>query len=405
MPKISREMFDEFMVPNYSPGLQIPVRGEGSRLWDQEGREYVDFAGGIAVSGLGHVHPVLVAALSEQAGKLWHVSNLLANEPAISLARKLCEATFAERVFLCNSGGEANEAALKLGRRYAYDHHGAEKDEIIAFEQGFHGRTLFTVSVGGQANYREGFGPLPGAITHLPFNDVAALEEAFSSRTCAVMVEAIQGEGGVRDAAPEFLEAIRRLCDTHDALMIMDEVQTGVGRTGYLYAYQAYQVIPDILTTAKALGGGFPVAAMLCRAEVGKSLGIGTHGSTYGGNALGCAVAGAALDLINTPEVLNGVEERRQRIVAGLEEIDARQGMGLFSEIRGRGLLMGCVLREQWAGRAREFLNAAQAEGLLLLVAGADVIRMAPSLVIPSEDIDEGLARFARAVESVVASN
>ena len=405
MPKISREMFDEFMVPNYSPGLQIPVRGEGSRLWDQEGREYVDFAGGIAVSALGHVHPALVAALTEQAGKLWHVSNLLANEPAISLARKLCEATFAERVFLCNSGGEANEAALKLGRRYAYDHHGAEKDEIIAFEQGFHGRTLFTVSVGGQASYREGFGPLPGAITHLPFNDVGALEEAFSSRTCAVMVEAIQGEGGVRDADPEFLEAIRRLCDTHDALMIMDEVQTGVGRTGYLYAYQAYQVIPDILTTAKALGGGFPVAAMLCRAEVGKSLGIGTHGSTYGGNALACAVAGAALDLINTPEVLNGVEERRQRIVAGLEEIDARQGMGLFSEIRGRGLLMGCVLREQWAGRAREFLNAAQAEGLLLLVAGADVIRMAPSLVIPSEDIDEGLARFARAVESVVASN
>ena len=405
MPKISREMFDEFMVPNYSPGLQIPVRGEGSRLWDQEGREYVDFAGGIAVSALGHVHPALVAALTEQAGKLWHVSNLLANEPAISLARKLCEATFAERVFLCNSGGEANEAALKLGRRYAYDHHGAEKDEIIAFEQGFHGRTLFTVSVGGQASYREGFGPLPGAITHLPFNDVEALEAAFSSRTCAVMVEAIQGEGGVRDATPEFLEAIRRLCDTHDALMIMDEVQTGVGRTGYLYAYQAYQVIPDILTTAKALGGGFPVAAMLCRAEVGKSLGIGTHGSTYGGNALACAVAGAALDLINTPEVLNGVEEKRQRIVAGLEEIDARQGMGLFGEIRGRGLLMGCVLREQWAGRAREFLNAAQAEGLLLLVAGADVIRMAPSLIIPSEDIDEGLARFARAVESVVASN
>ena len=405
MPKISREMFDEFMVPNYSPGLQIPVRGEGSRLWDQEGREYVDFAGGIAVSALGHVHPALVAALTEQAGKLWHVSNLLANEPAISLARKLCEATFAERVFLCNSGGEANEAALKLGRRYAYDHHGAEKDEIIAFEQGFHGRTLFTVSVGGQANYREGFGPLPGAITHLPFNDVEALEAAFSSRTCAVMVEAIQGEGGVRDATPEFLEAIRRLCDTYDALMIMDEVQTGVGRTGYLYAYQAYRVIPDILTTAKALGGGFPVAAMLCRAEVGKSLGIGTHGSTYGGNALACAVAGAALDLINTPEVLNGVEEKRQRIVAGLEEIDARQGMGLFGEIRGRGLLMGCVLREQWAGRAREFLNAAQAEGLLLLVAGADVIRMAPSLIIPSEDIDEGLARFARAVESVVASN
>ena len=405
MPKISREMFDEFMVPNYSPGLQIPVRGEGSRLWDQEGREYVDFAGGIAVSALGHVHPALVAALTEQAGKLWHVSNLLANEPAISLARKLCEATFAERVFLCNSGGEANEAALKLGRRYAYDHHGAEKDEIIAFEQGFHGRTLFTVSVGGQASYREGFGPLPGAITHLPFNDVEALEAAFSSRTCAVMVEAIQGEGGVRDATPEFLEAIRRLCDTYDALMIMDEVQTGVGRTGYLYAYQAYRVIPDILTTAKALGGGFPVAAMLCRAEVGKSLGIGTHGSTCGGNALACAVAGAALDLINTPEVLNGVEEKRQRIVAGLEEIDARQGMGLFGEIRGRGLLMGCVLREQWAGRAREFLNAAQAEGLLLLVAGADVIRMAPSLIIPSEDIDEGLARFARAVESVVASN
>ena len=404
MPKIRREMFDDFMVPNYSPGKQIPVRGKGSRLWDQEGNEYIDFAGGIAVSGLGHVHPTLLSALTDQGSKLWHVSNLLANEPAIELAQKFCEATFAERVCLCNSGGEANEAALKLVRRYAYDHHGSEKDEIIAFEQGFHGRTLFTVSVGGQASYREGFGPLPGSITHLPFNDIEALTQACSSRTCAVMVEPIQGEGGVRDAEPEFLEAIRDLCDAHDSLMIMDEVQTGVGRTGHLYAYQGYGVTPDVLTTAKALGGGFPVAAMLCRADVGQSLGVGTHGSTYGGNAMACAVACAALDIVNTPEVLSGVERKRQRIIEGIQTIDARQGLGLFSEIRGRGLLMGCVLQESWAGRARDFLTAAQAEGLMLLVAGADVIRMAPSLIIPDEDIDEGLSRFARAVESVAGA-
>ena len=226
MSTVQREWYDSYMMPNYAPASMIPVRGAGSRMWDQEGREYIDFAGGIAVNSLGHAHPDLVAALTDQAGRLWHTSNILATEPALTLARRLVELTFAERVFFCNSGGEANEAALKLARRYAFDHHGEQKDRILAFDNAFHGRTLFTVTAGGQANYREGFGPLPGAIEHLPFNDIEALSKAFGEDVCAVIVEPVQGEGGVIAADKPFLQAIRRLCDEHHALMILDEVQT-----------------------------------------------------------------------------------------------------------------------------------------------------------------------------------
>ena len=307
MTTTTRESYDQVMMPNYAPGDVIPVRGSGSRVWDQAGTEYVDFAGGIAVNALGHAHPGLISALTEQAGKLWHTSNVMATEPAVVLAEKLCSATFADRVFFCNSGTEANEAALKLARRYSHTHFGPQKDLIIAFDNAFHGRSLLNISVGGQPNYREGFGPLPGSITHLPFNDVAALEECFSSLSdtiCAVIVEPIQGEGGVLDAEPEFMQAIRRLCDEHQALMVLDEVQTGVGRTGKLYAHEWYDVKPDIMATAKALGGGFPIGATLATAQVSEVFKVGTHGSTYGGNPLACAVAIAALDLINTPEVL-----------------------------------------------------------------------------------------------------
>ena len=237
-PSVTRALFDEVMVPNYAPAAIIPVRGEGSRLWDQEGRDYIDFAGGIAVTVLGHAHPKLVAALAEQAQKLWHVSNVLANEPALKLARRLCELTFAERVFFANSGAEANEAALKLARKYAADHGGPDKREIIAFTPSFHGRTLFTVTVGGQAKYTEGFEPLPPGITHVPFNDLPAFAAAISDRTCAVIVEPVLGESGVISATLEFLEGIRELCDRHRALLIFDEVQTGNGRTGHLYAYR-----------------------------------------------------------------------------------------------------------------------------------------------------------------------
>lgn len=398
---ITRDLFDAFMVPNYAPAAIIPVRGAGSRLWDQQGREYIDFAGGIAVTGLGHAHPHLVAALTEQAQKLWHVSNVLTNEPALNLARRLCELTFAERVFFANSGAEANEAALKLARKYAADHFAPDKREIIAFTQSFHGRTLFTVSVGGQPKYTEGFEPLPPGITHVPFNDLAAVAAAISERTCAVIVEPVQGEGGVTPATPEFLQGLRELCDRHHALLIFDEVQCGNGRSGQLYAYMGYGVTPDILTTAKGLGGGFPISAMLTTAALAQSLNVGSHGTTYGGNPLGCAVAGAALDLISDPETLAGVRRKHELFMAGLRRINQR--FGLFSELRGMGLLLGAELTDAWRGRSREFIKAALEEGLLILVAGPDVIRLAPSLVIPDELIEDGLQRFERAISSLLA--
>ncbi|MGL5708537.1 MAG: bifunctional acetylornithine/succinyldiaminopimelate transaminase, partial [Aeromonas sp.] len=283
---VTREVFDEVMVPNYAPAKIVPVRGEGSRVWDQEGREYIDFAGGIAVNGLGHCHPKLVEALKTQGEKLWHLSNVMTNEPALRLASKLVAATFAEKVYFCNSGAEANEAALKLARRYAIEKFGAHKTQIIAFHQGFHGRTFFTVSVGGQAAYSDGFGPKPADITHVAYNDLAALAEVISDNTCAVVMEPLQGEGGIIRPTDEFAKGVRALCDQHNALLIYDEVQSGVGRTGDLFAYMGLGVTPDILTSAKALGGGFPIGAMLTTTEIASHLKVGTHGSTYGGNPL-----------------------------------------------------------------------------------------------------------------------
>jgi len=398
---VTRDLFDTFMVPNYAPAAIIPVRGEGSRLWDQEGREYIDFAGGIAVTGLGHAHPRLVAALTEQAQKLWHVSNTLTNEPALKLACRLCELTFAERVFFANSGAEANEAALKLARKYSADHFGPDKREIIAFTPSFHGRTLFTVTVGGQPKYTEGFEPLPSGITHVPFNDLATFASAISDSTCAVIVEPVLGESGVVSATPEFLRGLRELCNRHEALLIFDEVQCGNGRSGHLYAYMAYGVTPDILTTAKGLGGGFPISAMLTTAAIAQSLNVGTHGTTYGGNPLGCAVAGAALELFSDPELLAGVRHKHEIFMAGLRRINQR--FGIFREVRGMGLLLGCELVETWQGRSRDFIKAALEEGLLILVAGPDVLRLAPSLIIPDELIEEGLNRFERAITGLLA--
>lgn len=403
MSTAQREWYDRYMMPNYAPAAMIPVRGSGSRMWDQEEREYIDFGGGIAVNALGHAHPDLVAALTEQAGRLWHTSNVLVTEPALELARRLVELTFADKVFFSNSGAEANEAALKLARRYAFDHHDKGKDRILAFDNAFHGRTLFTVTAGGQANYREGFGPLPGAIEHLPFNDIEALNETFDKDVCAVIVEPVQGEGGVIAADKAFLQTIRRLCDEHNALLILDEVQTGVGRVGTLYAYQSYGVTPDILTTAKGLGGGFPVAATLSTGAVAESLKVGTHGSTWGGNPMGCAVASAVLDIVSTDTVLDGVNERRQQIEGALRALGEKYGV--FGEIRGLGLLMGCVLNKPWEGKARDLMRAAQDEGLFVLVAGASVLRIAPSLIIPEEDIAEGVERLEQAIASFCEAN
>lgn len=413
----TRSQFDEVMVQNYAPAAFIPVRGHGSRVWDQVGREYVDFAGGIAVSAVGHTHPHVVGALKAQADMIWHVANVLTNEPAIRLAQKLVEHTFADRIFFCNSGAEANEAALKLARKYASDNFphkrqgecekgcncATDKTEIIAFNNSFHGRTLFTVSVGGQPKYTQGFGPLPQDITHVPFNDIAAVEAAISDKTCAVIVEPIQGEGGVTAAKPEFLQRLRELCDKHNALLIFDEVQSGAGRTGALFAYMKYGVTPDILSSAKGLGGGFPIGAMLTTEKVAKSFGIGAHGSTYGGNPLACAVAEAVLDVVANPETLAGVAARRTQMVEGLSALN--QQYNVFKEIRGDGLLIGCELTAEFDGRGKDIVKAAEVEGLMLLIAGPSVMRLAPSLLITAEDIREGIKRFGAALEKFVTAS
>lgn len=397
---VTREWFDEVMVPCYSPMEMIPVKGLGARVWDQQDNEYIDFAGGIAVSCLGHCHPVMVKALTEQANKIWHLSNVMTNEPALRLAKKLTQLSFAERVFFANSGAEANEAALKLARRWAADVHGPEKSEIIAFNQGFHGRTFFTVTVGGQASYSDGFGPKPGDIKHIPYNDLAALEAQISDKTCAIMMEPLQGEGGIISPEPEFVQAVRELCDKYNALLIFDEVQTGNGRTGDFYAYQGLGVIPDILSTAKSLGGGFPIGAMLTTKALAEHFKVGTHGSTYGGNPLACAVAEAVIDEVTKPEVLAGIKEREAWFKAGLESIN--QKYGLFKEIRGKGLLLGAALNDEWQGRARDILIAAGKQGLLVLVAGANVVRFTPSLVISKQEVEQGLAKLEQAIAGLV---
>lgn len=403
--QINRQDFDKYIIPMFAPAPFIPVKGEGSRVWDQTGKSYIDFAGGIAVNALGHAHPAVKSALIEQADKLWHIGNGYTNEPVLALAKQLVDATFADKVFFCNSGAEANEAALKLARKYAHDAVGtekvaAEKNEIVAFNNAFHGRTLFTVSAGGQPKYSKDFAPLPGGIRHVAYNDLDAAKAIISDKTCAVIVEPIQGEGGVIPADPQFLQGLRALCDQFNAVLIFDEVQTGVGRTGSLYSYMQYGVVPDVLSTAKALGGGFPIGAILTTDKFAKALSVGSHGTTYGGNPLASAVAGKVLSIINTPEVLDGVAQRHQWFIDGLTAIN--QQYDLFSDIRGAGLLIGCQLTAAYAGQAKAITNAAAEEGLLALIAGPDVVRFAPSLIISKADVQEGLARFARALAHVV---
>ncbi|EMN8764994.1 TPA: aspartate aminotransferase family protein [Serratia marcescens] len=397
---VSRSTFDQVILPVYAPAQFVPVRGQGSRVWDQQGKEYIDFSGGIAVTALGHCHPALVEALKRQGETLWHTSNVFTNEPALRLASKLIDATFADRVFFANSGAEANEAAFKLARHYAITRHSPYKTKIIAFYNAFHGRTLFTVSVGGQAKYSDGFGPKPADIVHVPFNDLAAVKAVMDDHTCAVVMEPIQGEGGITPVDAGFLKGVRELCDQHQALLVFDEVQSGMGRSGKLFAYMHYGVTPDILTTAKALGGGFPVSAMLTTEDIASVMQVGTHGTTYGGNPLACAVAEAALDVINTPEVLSGIEQRHALYVQALQHIGDKYG--IFTAIRGMGLLIGVELTPHYHGRARDFLTAAAARGLMILNAGPNVIRFAPSLVVELQDIEAGMALFELAVQDVI---
>ncbi len=369
------------------------VRGAGARVWDADGMEYLDFVGGIAVTALGHCHPKVTAALQTQAQTLLHVSNLYHIEPQIRLAQLLCEQSFADRAFFCNSGAEANEAAIKLARKYAKDHLSTDRYEIICMRDSFHGRTLAAVTATGQEKYHHGFEPLVPGFKHVPFNDLKAVERALDSRTCAVLVEPVQGEGGVRVPDPGYLPGLRRLCDAAGALLILDEVQVGMGRTGTLFAYQQAGIEPDILTLAKALANGVPIGALLARETVAASFTPGTHAATFGGNPLATA---AALAVVTTM-LEERIPERAARIgkycVDRLEALKARHPG--IREVRGVGLLIGMEID----GSARDVVQRCMARGLLVLTAGDHVVRLVPPLIITEADVDRALAILGQALE------
>jgi acetylornithine/N-succinyldiaminopimelate aminotransferase len=394
-----------YWLPVYRPRELVLDHGRGARLWDTQGRDYVDFGAGIAVNGLGHQDPDLLAALDAQARKLWHSSNVFYTEPPLKLAQELVEASgFAERVFLCNSGAEANEAAIKLVRRWAAAQgRTADRRTIVTFRGSFHGRTLATVTATAQPKYQEGYEPLPGGFRYIDFNDAAALEAAFArDDVAAVMVEPVQGEGGVRPAAAGFLQHARELCDRHGALLVLDEIQCGMGRTGTLFAHTQDGVVPDIVTLAKALGAGFPIGAMLAGPKVAEIMQVGAHGSTFGGNPLAAAVARVALAKLGSPAVLMNVERQANELRAGLAAID--EELGLFEEVRGRGLMLGAALAEPHRGKAGAILDAAAAHGVLLLQAGPDVLRLLPPLTITDEELAEGLGRLRAALAAFLAA-
>jgi acetylornithine/N-succinyldiaminopimelate aminotransferase len=390
-----------YFVPVYKQREVILERGLDARVWDREGKEYIDFGAGIAVCGLGHCDPDLVTALTEQAHKLWHTSNVFYSEPPIRLAEELVEASrFATRVFLCNSGAEANEAAIKLARKWAAAQgRPPEKRVIVTFRGSFHGRTLAAVTATAQPKYQEGYEPLPGGFRYVDFNDLAQVEAEFAKGDVAeVMVEPIQGEGGVMPAAPGFLRGLRSLCDKHDALLVLDEIQCGMGRTGQLFAHWHDDIQPDIVTLAKALGGGFPIGAMLAGSKVAEVMQFGAHGTTFGGNPLAAAVARVALRKLASKEIAANVERQSSALIAGLQSINAE--LNVFDGVRGRGLMLGAVLADAHKGKAGEILDHAAHEGLLLLQAGPDVLRFVPALNITDGDVAEGLTRLALALRA-----
>jgi acetylornithine/N-succinyldiaminopimelate aminotransferase len=374
------------LVGNYARQPITLVRGEGCSLYDAEENCYLDLMGGIATAVLGHANPKLRAALEAQAAKLWHVSNLYSTEPQVRLAERLTANSFAEAVYFCNSGAEANEAALKLARKY-HRNRGDDRYEIIAFDGAFHGRTLFTVSATGTPAYWKGFEPLVPGIHLAAWNDLEAVRALLSEKTAAIIIEPIQGEGGVRTPAPGFLSALRKLADENGCLLIFDEVQVGMGRTGTLFAYEQEDVVPDIMTLAKALGGGMPIGAMCTTHELATALVPGTHASTFGGNPLACAVASTIVDELVEGGVVDHAKAMGERLGDGLDAIAAEVGTEKVLEVRGRGLLRGLALAQSPAA----IVEACRERGVLVISAGENVLRLAPPLIISAEEIDHGL--------------
>lgn len=388
-----RATYDRVMVPTYAPAAPVFVRGAGAVLWDEAGKRYIDFGGGIAVLSLGHCPPSLTRAISRQAETLMHVSNLYVTAPAVRAAELLIKHTFADRVFWCSSGAEANEAALKLARRYGVSQR-RDKTKILSFENAFHGRIGLAMAATPQDKVRNGFGALaPGFIT-APYNDLTAAAAALDDDFCAIIVEPVQGEGGVNIATGDFLRGLRALCDKHQALLIFDEVQSGAGRTGTLYAYMQRGVIPDVLTSAKGLGGGFPVAAMLAAGTAAEVLDTGSHGTTYGGNALATAAAAAVLETLLQPGFFAAVQQRAAEFARRLSLLNAARRC--FSAIRQDGLLIGCDLAPP--RQISALLPAALEQGVVVLPAGQNTLRLAPALTISTEELEEGFSCLDKAL-------
>ena len=379
-----RGEYDNVMLPNYSPANFVPKKAEGSLVWDQDDKEYIDFGGGIAVNSLGHSHPSLIKALTDQSKKIWHLSNYLTNEPAIKLANKITELTFAENVFFSNSGSEANEAAIKIARKY-HSSRNENRNEIVSFQNSFHGRSLLNISLGSSEMHRNGFEPLMPGIKHGVFNDSSGLDELITEQTAAVILEPVQGEAGVFKATNDFMTKLNEVTSKKGALLIIDEVQSGVGRMGSLYGYMNYNIQPDIVTSAKGLGGGIPIGATLTTRIIGESMQPGTHGSTFGGNPIACAVAHEVLNIVSDEEFLNEVSEKEKLFLNLLSEL---KNHGVFSDIRSAGLWIGCDLVEK---SANEVLDKAYEQGLILVSAGSNCLRLAPALNISNSEIEKGV--------------
>ncbi len=377
------------LLPTYARAKLAFERGEGAWLTSTEGERYLDFGAGIAVASLGHAHPHLVKALAAQAQRLWHVSNLFEIPQAELLGRRLTEASFADFVFFTNSGTEAIEGAIKTARRYHFASGRPEKFRIITIEGAFHGRTIAAVAAGGNPKYLEGFGPMPEGFDQVPFGDLAAMKAAIGPQTCAIMVEPIQGEGGIRAIPLAQLQAMRQICDAHGLLLIFDEVQTGMGRTGKLFAYEHAGIAPDIMATAKGLGGGFPLGALLTTREAGKGMVVGTHGSTFGGNPLATAVGNAVLDVVLGEGFIDRVARMGALLKQGLLELMAKHPTAI-AEIRGEGLMLGIAARPP----VQEFVAAALKEKLILIPAADNVARLLPPLVVGEAEIAEALVRL-----------
>ena len=387
--KITRKTFDEVMFPCYNPMNMVIKKAHGSYVFDNEGNKYVDLTSGIAVNCLGHTPDGVQKVIKKTCKNLIHVSNIFCNEYTLSLAKKLTSLTGYDKVFFVNSGAEANETALKLARRVAFDDYGAEKNEIISFVNSFHGRTFFSVTVGGQESYSDGFGPKPAAITHIPYNDIATFEKTISDKTCAVILEPIQGEGGIIKADDAFLVKVRELCDKFHAALIFDEVQTGVARSGTLYAYEQTPVKPDILTSAKGLASGLPIGAVLTYDNFAKHFVPGTHGSTFGGNALACSVGCYVLDKVSDKKFLENVKATSEYIKAAIKKLDEKHHV--FDDVRGEGLLMGLVLNKKYSGKSGALQKECFKHKLLTLTAHGDVLRLAPALNIKKSVVDEAM--------------